>query len=77
MTWSALIQGATVRQNSTGQAVRAAQHLLKTKFGYDLNVDGIFGPKTDAAVEDFQSKHHLVVDGIVGPMTWQALVAIQ
>ena len=76
-TWTALVQGKTIRQASTGDDVRAAQHLLKTKFGYDLNVDGIFGPKTDAAVKDFQSAHHLTVDGIIGPMTWQSLIGIQ
>lgn len=76
-TWSALIQGATIRLNSTGDDVRAVQHLLKTKFGHDLNVDGIFGPKTESAVKEFQSAHHLAADGIVGPLTWQSLVAIQ
>ncbi|MDT8719667.1 peptidoglycan-binding protein [Clostridium sp. 19966] len=30
----------------------------------------MFGGKTLAAVNAFQSSHNLVVDGIVGPKTW-------
>jgi peptidoglycan hydrolase-like protein with peptidoglycan-binding domain len=74
-TWTALISGKTVKKGSSGEAVKAAQRLLK-KFGYSLNVDGIFGTKTDQAVNDFQTKYGLQVDGIVGPQTWQALVAL-
>jgi uncharacterized protein (TIGR02594 family) len=35
--------------------------------------DGIFGPKTEAAVETFQRETGLNVDGIVGPRTWAML----
>lgn len=40
----------------------------------DLVVDGIFGPKTEAAVRAFQSDENLTVDGIVGRNTWTALL---
>ena len=43
------------------------------KQGYNLAVDGIIGPKTTAAIKDYQQRSGLTVDGIVGPNTWGAL----
>ena len=43
------------------------------KFGYGLVVDGIWGRKSSNALADFQRKHGLVVDRIVGPKTRAAL----
>jgi peptidoglycan hydrolase-like protein with peptidoglycan-binding domain len=77
LTWAALIQGNQIDQGDTGQAVRALQRLLHDKFGYgEVNVDADFGPITKNAVLDFQAEYDLDVDGIVGPDTWQALIAI-
>ncbi|NLH00732.1 MAG: peptidoglycan-binding protein, partial [Clostridiales bacterium] len=42
--------------------------------GYDPGeIDGVYGPMTEAAVRKFQKEHGLEVDGIVGPLTWTAL----
>lgn len=50
---------------------------LLAKVGYYLDDRGIhhevFGPKVLAAVRDFQKKNSLVVDGIVGKVTWETL----
>ncbi|GMA51021.1 hypothetical protein GCM10025857_23780 [Alicyclobacillus contaminans] len=60
---------------STGSAVVLLQQDLN-KLGYSVgSVDGDFGPRTEAEVKAFQSAHHLQVDGIVGPATWNALDA--
>lgn len=71
-TWKALIVQA--QQGKSGDEVRAIQMLLKDKFGYNIAVDGIFGPATADAVKSFQSSKGLAVDGIVGPNTWQRLI---
>jgi peptidoglycan hydrolase-like protein with peptidoglycan-binding domain len=79
-TWRSLV--VTVRQGSVGPAVRAVQDQINfrnNKDGHTLTVDGIFGPKTAAAVRAFQRAMSIevpgfAVDGIVGPQTWQALV---
>jgi len=42
-----------------------------------VTVDGVYGPKTVAAVKIFQAKHGLVHDGVVGPKTVAALRAAQ
>ncbi|WP_448628540.1 peptidoglycan-binding domain-containing protein [Geodermatophilus sp. URMC 64] len=62
-----------VRQGAREHPVRTLQHLLRAR-GKTVAVDGIFGPKTDAAVRAFQDEKNLTVDGIVGPRTWSALI---
>ena len=39
-----------------------------------LLVDGDFGPLTLARLEEFQEDNGLPVDGIAGPLTWEALL---
>jgi peptidoglycan hydrolase-like protein with peptidoglycan-binding domain len=62
-----------VQQGSQEHPVQTLQYLLRAR-GHAVTVDGIFGPKTDAAVRAFQNDRHLTVDGIVGPKTWSALI---
>lgn len=62
-----------LRQGSAGGAVKILQVGLNGR-GYALVGDGIFGPATDGAVRRFQADNGLVVDGICGPQTWNALL---
>jgi peptidoglycan hydrolase-like protein with peptidoglycan-binding domain len=62
-------------QYSGEPPVERLQFMLNfVKGADDLDVDGIFGPKTEAAVRDFQQNENLAVDGIVGTQTWTALL---
>ena len=63
-----------VGYGSKGSDVTELQKLLNDN-GYDLEVDGVFGDKTQAAVKDYQKNNNLAVDGIVGDNTWGALTA--
>lgn len=54
-----------------GDRVRTVQRKLK------LKVDGVWGPKTDAAVRAFQKAYGLAVDGVVGPRTFAALAWVR
>lgn len=62
-----------LRLGSRGEDVKKLQSSLNTA-GAKLAVDGIFGPATEAAVKEFQAKMGQVVDGIVGRLTWNALL---
>lgn len=63
----------TLRQGSSGPAVRDLQNKLKAAGFNPGPIDGAFGPKTKAAVVAFQRAQGITVDGIVGPQTWGKL----
>ncbi len=66
-----------------GPAVSDLQTRLEAK-GYSVGapgVDGQFGPLTEGAVRNFQTDQNkndpaFLIDGIVGPQTWEALCGV-
>src|SRR3954470_9352718 len=68
--------GPTLVTGSTGPDVRRVQKILVMLKLLDFSsIAGNFGPKTQDAVKSFQQGNSLTPDGVVGPMTWQALPA--
>lgn len=64
-----------LRKGDLGEEVRWVQRRLQMH-GHDPGpADGVFGPRTDAAVRSFQTVKGLLVDGVVGPETRRALRA--
>jgi len=57
---------------SRDNATRQVQQRLSQR-GFTITVDGDFGPQTSIAVKSFQADKGLDVDGVVGPVTWNAL----
>ena len=56
-----------LKKGSTGPEVKELQEAL------EISADGIFGSDTEAAVMKVQIDNNLVVDGIVGPNTWEVI----
>ena len=64
----------TVRLGDKGADVLMVQGMLHGHGITSIDLDGIFGPMTKAAVILFQKEHGLVSDGIVGPKTEAELI---
>ncbi len=70
--------GVTLREGSTGVAVSALQYFISIIGQFSpavpvLAIDGIFGPRTTAAVNAVQSRLGLPVTGVVDQATWQGI----
>lgn len=68
------VPSANLKHGNTGNGVKWLQWELKQR-GYDIKIDGIFGPKTEQAVRDYQNSRMLVCDGIIGPVTRTELLS--
>ncbi|MEV7019505.1 peptidoglycan-binding protein [Streptomyces sp. NPDC093991] len=66
-------QDAILANGHAGADVAEAQCLLRRAGFPPGDIDGIYGPRTERAVQRLQQREGLVVDGIVGPHTWGAL----
>ncbi|WP_083678442.1 peptidoglycan-binding protein [Nocardiopsis sp. CNR-923] len=78
-TWEALSADTfgLYRRGSSGLVVEAIQRLLNAKYALHLVEDGLYGPRTEAAVRGAQDDLGVAVDGVVGPDTFRALISYQ
>lgn len=60
-----------LRRGSAGDDVKFVQSAVGIP---DEQVDGLFGLLTQTAVREFQKANSLTPDGVVGPLTWSALL---
>lgn len=70
--------GVTLREGSTGNAVRALQYALRDcgiTGVRGIAADGDYGSQTTTAVRNYQSAEKLSVDGVAGPATRSSLIA--
>ncbi len=77
----ALFPGNVLRIGSQGAAVSTLQEYLSYLSGTfeeisDVPVTGVFGNQTQAAVTAFQTLFDLTPNGIVGPITWDAIAGL-
>lgn len=78
------VPSSTTSTNKGDSTIRAVQETLNKRYGFNLAVDGIPGPKTDTALTkalqvelNKQYKAGLIVDGKMGPKTKAACPTIQ
>ncbi|MEW5856799.1 MAG: peptidoglycan-binding domain-containing protein [Cyanobacteriota bacterium] len=64
-----------LKNGSQGAVVTEVQTVLKQQGLYKGGIDGVYGSQTRSAVIAFQQARNLSPDGIVGPQTWQAMIA--
>lgn len=70
----ALGTASSLKKPDKGSKVKALQHLLKLAVNKNLTTDGDFGNKTQAAVEQFQTRKNLTANpGVADAKTQQAL----
>ena len=77
MTVAAMTTGSfameTMKRGTRGDDVREVQEMLISQGYLEGNADGIYGPKTEAAVLKFQQENGLDATGMVGEVTIGAL----
>ena len=78
---SLIYPGRFLLRGSRGDDVTDLQNLLiraaaTHSFIPAVTADGVFGPQTEAAVRAVQQNQGLEVNGIVGPITWDAIVKL-
>ena len=66
-----------VDKNMVGADVMVLQAVLSARGYYKGDINGRFQDQTEAAVKNFQRDNGLVVDGVVGKMTWSKALSLQ
>ena len=78
---SLLYPGFYIVRGASGKIVEQLQTFLRTiargnSAVPEVAVDGVFGAKTEQAVRAVQRLQGLAQDGVVGPLTWNAIITL-
>lgn len=69
--------GSVLELGASGDNVRIVQSYMSAVPNMpNVNIDGAFGPATQALVRAFQTRYNLKVDGKVGSSTWATMVSV-
>ncbi len=66
-------QGGSRHNSTAGGGQRAGGGVRALQQALGIGVDGVFGPGTERALQQWQRSHGLTADGVAGPQTRQAL----
>lgn len=69
---SSRVEQISINDYAVYRGTMAVQNRL-ANLGYQIDIDGVWGPGTDGTVKDWQGKQGLVADGIYGPATARAM----
>jgi peptidoglycan hydrolase-like protein with peptidoglycan-binding domain len=72
----ALVETPLLRRGSSGGLVMRVHQVLKNGSFYKGAIDSDFGAQTEDAVKSLQKDRKLIVDGVVGTQTWQAIAEL-
>lgn len=70
-----IVPAPTLRRGCKNMRVSQLQDCL-VSLGYDMPIDGSYGPKTQGNVRNFQGDNDLVPDGVYGPKTRNKLLEV-
>ena len=73
MLGNSVFAARLMRKGMSGQDVSTLQSNLASLGHYNYRVTGYFGDITQRAVKDFQRKHGLAADGVVGRATMNSI----
>lgn len=71
--WLRRLKTSCLTRGDLGEDVFVLQALLDS-FGFDIAIDGDFGPQTESVCEDFQERRVILPDAVVGPQTQEELI---
>lgn len=76
--WGAECESVATKAQVKRRVIYTNKHLTRmVQLVVGVEVDGLCGPKTVAAIKTYQRKNGLTADGIVGVKTWKKILGVK